>query len=240
MLPTTLQLQGSYTWGKSIDTGSATIAGDQFSNSINSLPWFDMRLNRAPSDFNIGQSLSVHFTWPVPAPNSKMLRTVGSGWQFGGTFQASSGAPFTVLLGGDPLGLHSTDPTDVPDRVYGAACTKPFHDPRAFSYVNLNCFRFPVPSNRRGNLRRNSLIGPGLRTLDVFLTKDNFVKRTADRFNVQFRVEAFNVFNRANFAPPLDHKVLFNQDGTPVPGGGLIDSTQTPPRQVQLGLKLIW
>ena len=33
-----IQLQGSYTWQKSIDTGSSTIAGDQFSNSPSSLP----------------------------------------------------------------------------------------------------------------------------------------------------------------------------------------------------------
>ena len=240
MLPASLQLQGSYTWGKSIDTGSATIAGDQFSNSINSLPWFDTRLNRGPSDFNLGQTLSVHFTWSIPAPRDKAFTAVAAGWQFGGTFQASSGAPFTLLLGGDPLGLHSTDPTDVPDRLYGAGCATPLNDPRSISYVKLNCFGFPVPTNRRGNLARNSLTGPGLQTLDVFLRKDNFVKRIADRFDIQLRVEAFNLLNRPNFAPPLDHKVLFNQDRTTVSGAGLIDSTQTPPRQIQLGLKLIW
>jgi hypothetical protein len=239
-LPTSLQLQGSYTWGKSIDTGSATIAGDQFSNSINSLPWFDTRLNRGPSDFNVGQTLSLHFTWSLPTLHGAALRPITAGWQFGGTFQATSGAPFTLQLGGDPLGQHSTDPMDVPDRVYGSRCNTPLNDPRSISYVNLSCFRFPAPANRRGNLARNSLTGPGLQTLDVFLRKDNFIKRIADRFDVQVRVEAFNLLNRANFAPPLDHRVLFNQDGTPVSGGGLIDSTQTPPRQIQLGLKLIW
>jgi hypothetical protein len=239
-LPTSLQLQGSYTWGKSIDTGSATIAGDQFSNSINSLPWFDTRLNRGPSDFNVGQTLSLHFTWSLPTLHGAALRPITAGWQFGGTFQATSGAPFTLQLGGDPLGQHSTDPMDVPDRVYGSRCNTPLNDPRSISYVNLSCFRFPAPANRRGNLARNSLTGPGLQTLDVFLRKDNFIKRIADRFDVQLRVEAFNLLNRANFAPPLDHRVLFNQDGTPVSGGGLIDSTQTPPRQIQLGLKLIW
>jgi len=199
-----------------------------------------MRLNRGLSDFNVAHTLSLHFTWSLPTPRVKVLRPIAAGWQFGGTFQASSGAPFTVLLGGDSLGLRSTDPTNVPDRVYGAGCSTPTNDPHAISYVRLSCFRLPVPSNRRGNLGRNSLTGPGLQTLDVYLRKDNFVKRIADRFNVQFRVEAFNVLNRANFAPPLNHKILFNQDGTAVSGGGLIDSTQTPPRQIQLGLKLIW
>ena len=42
-----LQVQGSYTWGKSIDNNSGVVAGDTFGNGIGSLPWFDMRLNRA-------------------------------------------------------------------------------------------------------------------------------------------------------------------------------------------------
>jgi hypothetical protein len=239
-LPANLQVQGSYTWGKSIDTGSATIVGDQFSNSVNSLPWFDTRLNRGVSDFNVAQNVSLHFNWPLPTPALNSFKGLMSGWQVGGTFRATSGAPFTVLLGGDPLGLRSTDSTDVPDRVLSPGCANPFNNPRSSSYLNLDCFRFPVLSNRRGNLARNSLTGPGLQTLDLSLRKDNFVKRVADRFNVQFQIEAFNVLNRANFAPPLDHKTLFNQDGTRVPGAGLIDSTQTPPRQIQLGLKLIW
>ncbi len=40
------ELQGSFTWGKNIDTGSATGVGDQFSNSIGSLPWYDLRSTR--------------------------------------------------------------------------------------------------------------------------------------------------------------------------------------------------
>jgi hypothetical protein len=38
-----VQLQSSFTWGKSIDTGSATDHGDQWSSSIASLPWYDIR-----------------------------------------------------------------------------------------------------------------------------------------------------------------------------------------------------
>ena len=52
--------------------------------------------------------------------------------------------------------------------------------------------------------------------------------------------EIFNAFNHANFAPPLDHHAVFDELGNPVSGAGLINSTQTPSRQVQLDLKLIW
>jgi hypothetical protein len=49
-----VQLQGSFTWGKSIDNNSGSIAGDTLSNSITSLYWFDLTQSRAVSDYNIG------------------------------------------------------------------------------------------------------------------------------------------------------------------------------------------
>src|SRR5260370_14205497 len=54
------QLQGTFTWSKSMDTSSASVAGDTFGNSISSLHWFDMRLSRALSDFNVGRALLIY------------------------------------------------------------------------------------------------------------------------------------------------------------------------------------
>jgi len=143
-------------------------------------------------------------------------------------------------VGGDPLGQNSTDPVDVPDRLLGPGCSNAVNDPHALSYANLNCLVFPSPSLRRGNLGRNSLTGPGLENLDVSFHKDSIIRWISDRFNIQFRVDFFNLFNHPNFAPPLSHQVIYGEKGDVVPGGGLIDTTQTPPRQVQVGLKLIW
>jgi hypothetical protein len=168
------------------------------------------------------------------------MRVLGSGWQFGGTYHASSGVPFTLLVGGDPLGQNSTDPVDVPDRLQGPRCPTSVNDPHSASYANLNCLVFPSAPLRRGNLGRNSLTGPGLENLDASLHKDSIIKRGYDRFNMQFRVDLFNLFNHPNLAAPLSHQVIYGEKGDVVPGGGLIDSTQTPPRQVQAGIKLIW
>jgi len=237
-----VQAQASYTWAKSIDTGSATIAGDQFANSIASLPWFDLRLNRGLSDFNVAHNLSVRFTWEIPSPAS--LRgiegSLASGWQFGGTYQASTGSPFTVTIGGDPLGLNSTDPYDVPIRLTGGTCNNPINARNPSDYLKLECFAFPSPATLRGNTGRNSIIGPGVSNFDLSVLKNTYIKKIADRFNAQLRVEIFNAFNHPNFAPPLDHQAVFDELGNPVSGAGLINSTQTPSRQVQLGLKLIW
>jgi hypothetical protein len=236
-----LQAQVSYTFAKSLDTGSATIAGDQFGNSISSLPWFNFRLNRGLSDFDTAHNLSVHFTWDVPAPvvAGKAGVLVG-GWQLGANFQASTGSPFTVVMGGDPLGLNSTDPYDVPNRIVGGGCNNPVNSGNPADYIRLQCFTFPLPSTLRGNAGRNSLIGPGLSNLDMSLFKNTSLKRFSDRLVAQFRVEVFNAFNHTNFAPPLDHRSIFDAQGNPVPGAGLIDSTATPSRQIQFGLKFIW
>jgi len=234
-----LQLQASYTWGKSIDTGSATIAGDQFANSISSLPWYDLRLGRGPSDFNVGQLFSARFTYALP-PNAGSHPWYMMGWRVAGTFQASAGAPFTPVIAGDPLGSKSSDPYDVPNLLSLPGCTNPTNPGNPASYLKTQCFAFPTPANVLGNLHRNSIVGPGLSDLDFSLFKDNPLKRISETLNLQLRVEIFNILNHPNFSPPLDHRVLFNATGNLINGAGQIDTTSTSSRQMQLGLKVIW
>ncbi len=243
------QLQGSYTWQKSIDTGSSTIAGDQFSNSPSSLPfWFDPNLRRGVSDFNLGQSAVISGTWTVPGleRGSDLLQIFASNWQIGGIFQASSGSPFPVLIGGDPLGLNNTDPFDYPDRVHGNGCGHAINPRNPTNYIKLQCFAVPSPINRLGNAGRNPLTGPGLSELDASLFRNFPLKRISDSTSVQFRAEFFNVLNRANFAAPLNDDTLYAQDpavtagASPVGGAGTIDATQTTARQIQFGLKILW
>ena len=244
-----LALQGSYTWQKSIDTGSSTIAGDQFSNSPSSLPfWFDPKLRRGQSDFNLAQSGVISATWELPAPaaSSEMIKVATNGWQLGGIYQATTGSPFPALIGGDPLGLNNTDPFDYPDRIKGQGCGSLVNPRNSANYVKLQCFSVPGPINRLGNSGRNPLTGPGLSNLDFSIFKNTRLPSLYESANIQFRAEIFNILNRANFAAPLDNDTLFVQDNTvasgasPVGGAGSVDATQTPSRQIQFGLKLIW
>lgn len=84
------------------------------------------------------------------------------------------------------------------------------------------------------------MIGPGLSTLDGSLFKESHVQRISSAFIIQTRVEVFNILNHPNFAAPLDHRTVFDALGNPVNGAGQIDTTTTPSRQMQLGLKIIW
>ncbi len=95
------------------------------------------------------------------------------------------------------------------------------------------------PPGEYGTAGRNSLRGPDLKVVDLSIFKN--VKVGAQ--NLQFRLEVFNLLNRANFATPGSNNgpsVLFNADGTRIPGATQITHTVTTSRQVQLGVKVVF
>ena len=107
-------------------------------------------------------------------------------------------------------------------------------------YIKTQCLAFPNPANLRGNLGRNTLIGPGRSKFDASIFKNNTMRRFAENANIQFRAEIFNLFNRANFSSPTANLTVFDQTGSPVSGAGLITTTQTTSRQIQFAVKVIW
>ena len=236
------EFHGAYTWGKSIDTLSATEADDAFPNGLFNQFFFNPRISRGLSDFDVPQTLVIDFTWELPDPgwNEKAARWIASGWQIGGLYKASSGQPFTPILGGDPVGQKVDETSEPPDRLTGPGCQTLTNPGNPNHYIKTQCFAFPNPSNRWGDLGRNTLIGPGQSKLDASIFKNNRVQRISETFNAQFRAEFFNVLNRANFSSPTSNNVVFDQNGVPVPSAGLITSTQTTSRQIQFALKLIW
>ena len=168
------------------------------------------------------------------------MRWFASGWQIGGIYQVSSGMPFTPIIGGDPLGLHTAYPFDFPDRIFGAGCESAVNPGNPVNYIKTQCFSFPAPATRMGNASRNSLIGPGLSNFDLSLFKNNQIKRISETFNIQFRAEFFNVLNHANFLSPVANNALFSANGAAVTTAGLITATSTSSRQLQFALKIAW
>jgi hypothetical protein len=231
-----VQITGSFTWAKSIDISSSDISAGSYANTVNSL-YIDPKLNRGLSDFNIGRDLVISGLWNIPGPASKFAGAL-KGWEFTAIFAASDGIPFTPLIAGDPLDLKNDVPYDVPDRVISPFCSGLINPGNPNHYINTDCYSFPQPKNLLGNSGRNSLIGPGLVNLDLSLIKNIQLRAIPGAMNLQFRAEVFNVANRANFGLPANQ--LFNADGSPVASAGLITSTITTSRQLQLGLKLLW
>jgi hypothetical protein len=172
-------------------------------------------------------------TWEIPLAK---MRPWG-GWQFGTILNLSDGLPFSALISGDALGQANQSLYDVPDRVNQSGCQNPVNAANPTQYIKLACFAFPFPSTRFGDAGRNTLVGPGLLSTDVSLFKN--IKIT-EGVRLQFRAEAFNLPNRANFAAPLANNKLFDTKGAAVNFAGQITTLQTSPRQIQMGLKLLW
>jgi hypothetical protein len=146
------QAQGAFTWSKSIDTSSASVAGDTFGNSISSLHWFDMRLSRGLSDFNVGRTLVVNGTWEVPSPKnmSGAAQWALGGWQLGLIFTAGDGVPFTATwgTGADPAGTLSSDDWAFPNRLTGPGCKTLTNPGSVTNYIKTECFQVPQAPNQ--------------------------------------------------------------------------------------------
>jgi hypothetical protein len=127
------QFQVAYTFAKSLDDNSQTIAGATFSNSINSPWWFLPKLFRGPSDFNIAHDVSINALYDIPVPSSfdGIARTALFGWELGGIFSYNSGTPTTPINAGDPLGLGNSGADQ-----FGPLVKLPGCDPINHGYAN--------------------------------------------------------------------------------------------------------
>jgi hypothetical protein len=143
-----IQVQGTYTWGKSMDTSSASVAGDTFGNSISSLPWFDTRLGRGLSDFNVGHTLVVNGVWELPTPTSfsAPAQWALGGWELGLIFTASDGVPFSATwgTGSDPQYTLSSDDWAFPNRLGGSGCSSLTNPGNPNNYIKTDCFAVPT------------------------------------------------------------------------------------------------
>jgi hypothetical protein len=143
-----VQFQTAFTWGKSMDTGSAAGHGDQFSNSLSSLPYYDMKMLHTRSDFDIKRTLVFNVTWQVPSPKSLSgpAAWVASGWELGTIFKVTDGVPFTATwgTGGDPQGLLNSDDWAFPDRLNTPGCATLTNPGNPNHYVKTECFSVPT------------------------------------------------------------------------------------------------
>ena len=233
--------QVSYTLSESVDDASG-INSQDFSNNVQYVSdWYDLDHDRGLSAFHARHNFTANASWDIPA-SANLGRVTGAllgGWQLNGIATLRTGHPFTVELGFNRSGNLNTTGFSRHER----PDLKPDCSPNPVlggweRYWDVNCFQLPAV-NTRGNLGRNTLIGPGLVSIDASLVK---------RFSVggartlEVKIEAFNLPNRPNFAIPSG-RIAFTGvavDGSPViaPTWGRITSTVTTSRQIQVGAKL--
>lgn len=274
-----VQVQASFTWSKTEDTSSGSFAGDNFAGDLNpTIPWWDLKLIKGLSDFNVSRNLVVNALWEVPTPKSLHgpVGFIAKGWEMGGIVSLSTGVPvWPFTIAADFMGQVNSEPIAVPDRVPGCPLTLPSSGRHGnLQYINPACFTFAVAPaginpatscdqafiaantispgvfnpgvsantciNLLGNLGRNTVVGPGLVNVDYSVVKNIKIPKISEAFAVQFRAEFFNLFNHANFAPPTANLDVLSGPTLGSAPFGRLTSTQTPERQIQFGLKLIW
>ncbi|HXF39318.1 MAG TPA: hypothetical protein VN687_06360, partial [Blastocatellia bacterium] len=229
-----LSMLSSYTWSKSIDNASSFFASAGDPNfpqdSLNTAA------ERGRSNFDVRHRLSVSYGYDLPFGKGRtfvadggVLSAILSGWQTFGIVTLQSGRPFTVALlpeidisntGRSTLGFGANDRPNV---IGNAKLSHRTPD----QWFNTTAFAFPAFGSF-GNAGRNILDGPGFQNVNLSLMKTTSLREGID---LQFRAEAFNVFNHPNFDLPD------NFLGSPT--FGRILSAQSP-RHIQFGLKLLF
>ena len=153
-----LQFQVAYTFAKSLDDDSQTIAGDTFGNGINSPWWFLPKLFYGPSDFNVTHDVSINALYDIPTPKSLtgIANTLLGGWELGGILSYNSGVPTTPINNGDPLGLGNTGADQFGPLVKVPGCDPINHGfanslAGAPLWINANCYTSPTaPASFQG------------------------------------------------------------------------------------------
>ncbi|HEY4049926.1 MAG TPA: carboxypeptidase regulatory-like domain-containing protein [Acidobacteriaceae bacterium] len=236
-----LSARGVYTWSKALDDGDSlngTTAGNApglVSNPNN------VRADWGPATYDVRNVGVISIVYGLPFGRGKRfghgLGNLGnaavSGWSVNSLVLLQGGFPFTPQLSYNPSNNGDTRnpvrPFVNPNFTGSAIIGKPAQ------WFNPNAFLQPPPnSGFYGNLRRDTLTGPGLATWDFSAVKETALH---ERLTLQFRSEIFNLLNRANFNTP--NLIVFTPSG--ISGtAGVITSTSTTSRQVQFALKLLW
>ena len=187
-----LEMLASYTFSKSLDESAG------LPEPVNPV---DPSLSRGLSSFDLRHNLVTTFHYEIPAFNSSgRLRALASGWAVAGIARFTSGLPVTLLnnndtslLGTIPNGINNNG-VDTPN--WSGKTLNLHTDPRGGVAV-FDASQLTLPAlGTMGNARRRFFSGPGVEDFDATLSRSFLVK---DNRALEFRAEAFNLFNHAQF-----------------------------------------
>ena len=219
------QALASYAWSHSIDDDSS----DSF------LMWAGAGASaagdRGSSDFDLRHSFTAALTYEFPARKAGAARLL-NGWALDAMLRARTGFPITVVQADQYLGISLANAFR-PDLVAGAPIWTADSNAPGGRYINPAAFR-STTTGRQGNLGRNTITGFGMSQVDLAVRREF---RLGERRTLQFRMEAFNGLNEANFADPVRfmNSPMFGRStsmlnlmlGSGSPGSGLAPILQT-------------
>ena len=247
-----LQFGTSYTWSKLIDQISEIFGTDSSNTSLASVPPAQggLKLDRAVSDYHRKHRLTVSYVWNVPGPRNGFLEQVAGGWQVAGIASFQSGAPFTIINGLDRNGdgVATSDRPDIGNpnaahntraqRVASTTCSTGLRNPDSGQCVTAadvyvvqaaGASGFPGPATLGRNTERSNRVA----NFDLSLFK---IFRVRENLKLEYRLEAFNVFNHPQFTGVPGRNVTSTLAGeyfnyNLLNGGG---------RNMRMGLKILF
>jgi outer membrane receptor protein involved in Fe transport len=182
--------QAAYTWSHSMDEVTA-YRGALPQDSTN------FKGDYGPSDFDNRNIFVGSISYLVPG--SQHMKALTNGWEFNSLMTFHGGLPFSVYSSADTSGTN--DDNQRADATPGVDPYKGFRKGGVgLNWLNPDAF-YDAPAGTWGNTGRNAYVGPGFGDVDFSVFKNT---KIGERVSTQFRVEMFNLFNRTNYAPPLE------------------------------------
>jgi hypothetical protein len=235
-----------YTFSKNTDASTGMNSGDSSRDPASLLDPADRRRDWALSELDSRHAVVFNFSYPLPfRAGSKALGAVANGWTLDGIGTFTAGLPFSARLASAvSRSLNSTN-ADRPDLKPGASqnptegttagcagipagqklgTADRFYDPCGFSLPQAGTY---------GNLGRNTIVGPGVQSVDLALEK---VFKPRENLSMTFKAEMFNIMNHANFGLP--NTTPLTAAGAPNASAGRVTYTTTSSRQIQFALRI--
>jgi hypothetical protein len=197
----------------------------------------NLRVCRASSDFDARHTFNANYIYTLPIGTGqailggagKALNELIGGWGVSSIITWHSGYPFSINSNTFPINFTQSAPAVFDGNLQ--AIQPGIHTENGqvqfFSDVTAasNAFAYPFGG---GTGTRNAVRGPNYSNVDMGLFK-NFIMPWSDHHRLQFRADAFNVFNNVSFATP--------GTGQNTGGFGIINAQENTPRVLQLSLR---
>jgi hypothetical protein len=209
----------TYTWSKAMDNSEG---GGGFADNYN------VRGSHGPASWDRTNEVTFDHNWDLPFGHDRRWKLGGNsiadaiagGWRLSGTHNFGSGLPFTPTVNNAPL--LNADFNYVMADVVGDPILP---NRNRNMWFNTAAFSEPQQPYRNGTARRDSLRGPMLAVSNLSISKNLL---PFEGKSLEFRAEAFNVFNHVNLGLPNATVDSF--------GAGQITYAQVPMRQMQFAL----
>jgi Carboxypeptidase regulatory-like domain/TonB dependent receptor len=232
--------QVNYTWSHCIDNGSFASSLEEFAQLVENR--YNQRYSFGNCTFDLRNNISGNILYSLPFKGNRFVE----GWQIASIVGIHTGLPLNVYNNAtftDPADLGSQWGTNA-NYTFAPGCTPNHLLKQAIftdgvktgtQWFDPSCYEAQAPGFL-GNIKRDSLGGPGTFSADISVTKNT---KITEKLNMQFRTECFNCFNHFNVGGTLTGTLGgINQAGGTTGQSLVSQSPVVTPRQIQFAVKL--